>query len=167
MYRGEHGYANYFAHTEDDLKLKKRSGTLKGPMKAPSFLRSTNRIDHNPERCKDYYEHGYCGRGDTCIFIHDRSDYKSGHQLDEEYEKALKKKQKKIISGDRQNASDSESNYEVDNSEDEANTLGKVDPIDGLPTVCVICDKEFKEPVITMCKHYFCEACALQNYITD
>ena len=40
-------------------------------------------MDHNPERCKDYYEHGYCGYGDTCIFIHDRSDYKSGHQLEE------------------------------------------------------------------------------------
>jgi RING finger protein 113A len=79
VYRGEHGYAKYFAQTEDDLKLKKYSGTLKGPMKAPNFIRSTTRMDHNPERCKDYYEHGYCGRGDTCIFIHDRSDYKSGH----------------------------------------------------------------------------------------
>lgn len=113
VYRGEHGYATYFDQTNDDLRLKKYSGTLKGPVKAPTFLRSTTRIDHNPERCKDYYEHGYCGRGDTCIFIHDRSDYKSGHQLEEEYQKALKKRQKKIIAGEREVDSDSGSNYEI------------------------------------------------------
>ena len=60
-------------------------------------MKVTTRMDHNPERCKDYYEHGYCGFGDTCIFIHDRGDYKSGHQLDLEYEQALKKKQLKFM----------------------------------------------------------------------
>lgn len=134
-------------------------------MKAPNYLRSTTRIDHNPERCKDYYEHGYCGYGDTCIFIHDRSDYKSGHQLEEEYQKALKKKQKRIIAGQRDNSSDSGSNYEI--SEKEAEEPGNVDPADGLPTICVICEKGFKDPVVTICKHYFCERCALQNYIND
>lgn len=82
VYRGQNGYSNYFVQTEDDLRQKKFSGTLKGPQKAPTFVKVTTRIDHNPERCKDYYEHGYCGFGDTCIFIHDRGDYKSGHQLD-------------------------------------------------------------------------------------
>ena len=82
-------------------------------MKAPNFIRSTTRIDHNPERCKDYYEHGYCGRGDTCIFIHDRSDYKSGAQLEEEYQKALKQKQKRLIAGDKELSSDAGSNYEI------------------------------------------------------
>ena len=119
VYRGENGYASYFAQSEDDLRQKKFSGTLKGPQKAPTFVKVTTRIDHNPERCKDYYEHGYCGFGDTCIFIHDRGDYKSGHQLDQEYEEALKRKQMKFVrktggGGGKGCESDGdESNYEV------------------------------------------------------
>jgi len=129
-------------------------------MKAPNYLRSTTRMDHNPERCKDYYEHGYCGYGDTCIFIHDRSDYKSGHQLEEEYQKALKKKQKRIIAGEKDCSSDSGSNYEISEIAG-AEEPGNIDPADGLPTICVICEQAFKDPVVTLCKHYFCEKCAL------
>jgi RING finger protein 113A len=77
VYRGLHGYANYFEQTEEDLRHKKFSGTL-GPVRAPTFIRNTTRVDYNPERCKDYYETGRCNFGDSCIFIHDRSDYKSG-----------------------------------------------------------------------------------------
>ena len=133
------------------------SGTLKGPQKAPSNIRVTTRIDHNPERCKDYYEHGYCGFGDTCIFLHDRGDYKSGHQLDLEYEEALKKKQRRLIN--KQAAEDSdESNYEIASSGDE----------DGQnAVVCRICEAFFRDPVTVPCGHSFCEACALRNYAED
>ena len=31
VYRGQNGYSSYFAQTEDDLRQKKFSGTLKGP----------------------------------------------------------------------------------------------------------------------------------------
>jgi RING finger protein 113A len=68
--------------------MKKFSGTL-GPVRAPAFIRNTTRVDYNPELCKPFYETGHCGFGDTCIFIHDRSDYKSGWQLDLEYEKEI------------------------------------------------------------------------------
>ena len=78
-YRGMNAYANYHQLTEEQIKRKALSGTLKGPLTAPTYAKSITRIDHNPERCKDYYEHGYCGYGDTCVFIHDRSDYKSGN----------------------------------------------------------------------------------------
>ena len=164
IYRGKNGYANYHQLTEDALRKKAFSGTLKGPMKAPSFVRSTTRIDHNPERCKDYYEHGYCGFGDTCIFIHDRGDYKSGHQLDQEYEQELKKKYRRLQHrGGGNCASDSEeSNYEIDSAGEKG-----IDPIDGLPELCQICEGEFKEPVVTKCKHYFCDGCAIANYSRD
>ena len=33
------------------------------------------------EICKDYKETGYCSFGDSCKFIHDRSDYKSGWEI--------------------------------------------------------------------------------------
>jgi RING finger protein 113A len=69
---------NYIKLSEDELKKKKISGTLRGPQAKTLTKNITSRIDRNPERCKDYYEHGYCGYGDTCIFIHDRGDYKTG-----------------------------------------------------------------------------------------
>lgn len=82
----------YFKLTEEQLKKKKTSGTLKGPQVAQKAKRVTTRVDYNPERCKDYYEHGYCPFGDTCIYIHDRGDYKSGFQLDQEWNEAQRKK---------------------------------------------------------------------------
>lgn len=81
VYRGEHGYQSYFEQSEETLRAKRFAGTL-GPVRAPTFIRNTTRVDYNPERCKDYYETGKCNFGDSCIFIHDRSDYKSGWQLD-------------------------------------------------------------------------------------
>ena len=67
-------------------------GTL-GPLNAPGYVKSTTRMDHNPEICRPYFETGYCARGDSCIFIHDRTDYKSGHQQDLEWEEQIKRKQ--------------------------------------------------------------------------
>ena len=37
---------------------------------------------------------------------------------------------------------------------------------DGLPFACFICRRpwaEIKDPVVTRCKHYFCESCALKH----
>ena len=132
-------------------------------------MKVTTRMDHNPERCKDYYEHGYCGFGDTCIFIHDRGDYKSGHQIDQEHEQALKRKQVKFQRKthhlnsktgimDAPCDSGEESNYEV---------AGAGSDDEGYPAQCYICDGEFTEPVMTKCKHYFCDTCAIQNYAQD
>lgn len=44
-----------------------------GPMRAPTNLRSTVRWDYQPDICKDYKETGFCGFGDSCKFLHDRS----------------------------------------------------------------------------------------------
>lgn len=33
-----------------------------------------------------------------------------------------------------------------------------------LPFKCLFCRKSFKTPVVTKCKHYFCESCALSHY---
>ncbi len=46
-------------------------------------------------------------------------------------------------------------------------TAGKEAPggDDDLPFACLICRKpwgEAKDPVVTRCKHYFCESCALK-----
>jgi len=109
LYRGLHGYYNYFEQTEEDLRHKKFSGTL-GPVRAPTFIRNTTRVDYNPERCKDWYETGRCNFGDSCIFIHDRSDYKSGWQLDQEFEAEQKRKQLRLMGVE---VDDGEENFEI------------------------------------------------------
>ena len=46
---------------------------------------NTEHVDANPMRCKDFFETGFCSFADTCIFIHDRLDYKSGAELEKEW----------------------------------------------------------------------------------
>ena len=64
--------------------------SIVGPVKAPVFIRQSVRFDYQPDVCKDYKETGYCGFGDACKFVHDRSDYKSGWQLEKEWEEEEK-----------------------------------------------------------------------------
>lgn len=40
------------------------------------------RFDYQPDICKDYKETGFCSYGDSCKFMHDRGDYKSGWELE-------------------------------------------------------------------------------------
>ena len=42
-------------------------------------------LNDQPDICKDYKETGFCGYGDSCKFLHDRGDYKSGWQLEREW----------------------------------------------------------------------------------
>ena len=60
-------------------------------------IKRTSQIDYQPEICKDYYETGYCGYGDNCKFIHDRSITKSSLQLDKEYDEKLKRQAEQKI----------------------------------------------------------------------
>jgi len=138
IYRGMNNYAQYIDKKES---LVGKRITVKGPIRAPTNIRSTVRWDYDPMICKDYKETGYCGFGDSCKFLHDRSDYKFGWQLErEENEK-----------GD--NAGDSDDDKYVISSED-----------DDMPVKCPLCRQVFKNPVVTRCKHYFCEKCALEHY---
>jgi RING finger protein 113A len=36
--------------------------------------------------------------------------------------------------------------------------------LESIPFACIICKKPYKNPIVTKCGHYFCEACALQRY---
>lgn len=113
-----------------------------GPMRGATNIRSTIRWDYQPDICKDYKETGYCGFGDTCKFLHDRSDYKAGWQVDREVEAGTY---------GRHGAT----NYRVEASSDEEEEL---------PFACFICRQEFTNPVATRCGHHYCEACALSHY---
>jgi hypothetical protein len=83
--------------TAEDRKIPVSiaSGTF-GPMRAPSFLRVTSRFDYQPDICKDYKETGFCGYGDNCKFLHDRGDYKSGWQMEREWEDKQASKRRRM-----------------------------------------------------------------------
>ncbi len=79
IYRGVNNYQQFY-EKRDTAAGNAASGIVrgKGPIRAPSNLRATVRWDYQPDICKDYKETGYCGFGDSCKFMHDRSDYKHG-----------------------------------------------------------------------------------------
>ncbi|KAK3106108.1 hypothetical protein FSP39_012881 [Pinctada imbricata] len=139
IYRGLNNYAQYIEKKDSVLGNASSGMVRKGPMRAPAHLRATVRWDYQPDICKDYKETGFCGFGDSCKFLHDRSDYKHGWQLEREMDEG------------RYGQSD-EKNYEISSDEED------------LPFKCFICRDFFTCPVVTKCKHYFCEKCALSHY---
>ncbi|KAF5177292.1 Zinc finger ccch domain-containing protein [Thalictrum thalictroides] len=48
------------------------------------------------------------------------------------------------------------------NEEEEDTAEGDDDDENALPFACFICPQRFVDPVVTKCKHYFCEHCALK-----
>lgn len=126
-----------------------------GPLRAPAHIRTSVRVDYQPDVCKDYKETGYCGFGDACKFLHDRGDYKAGWQLDRDWAALQKERRERIMRGE---------DPDVDaGTKDEDTELDE----DGLPWACYICRNRFKDPVVTLCGHYFCEDCALKRMETD
>ncbi|XP_025425806.1 RING finger protein 113A [Sipha flava] len=141
VYRGLANYTQYYEKKDTALGNASSGMVRKGPIRAPANLRSTVRWDYQPDICKDYKETGFCGFGDSCKFLHDRSDYKFGWQLEMESNQE----------GDSDG--DDPSKYEI--KEDDDNFL---------PFKCLICRGSYVNPVMTKCKHYFCEKCALAHY---
>ncbi|CAG7816415.1 unnamed protein product [Allacma fusca] len=140
-YRGMNNYVQFIEKKDTSKGNAASGGVRKGPIRAPDNLRSTVRWDYQPDICKDYKETGFCTFGDSCKFLHDRSDYKFGWQIEREVQEG------------RYGAADNDATkYEISDSDDE------------LPFKCFICKESFIDPIITKCKHYFCEKCALQNY---
>ena len=91
IYRGIGAYRRYVKPSEGALSRNKTTG-LYGPTRGANNVRLTMYVDYKPEICKDYKETGYCGYGDCCKFLHDRTDYKEGWQVEKEWEEIQKKK---------------------------------------------------------------------------
>ncbi|XP_062550605.1 E3 ubiquitin-protein ligase RNF113A [Armigeres subalbatus] len=145
VYRGLNNYTQFYKKKDSALGNAASGMVRKGPIRAPANIRSTVRWDYQPDICKDYKETGYCGFGDSCKFLHDRSDYKHGWQLEQETS----------TTGGTYAADDSDGDdtkYEIHSDDEE------------LPFKCYICRESFVDPIVTKCKHYFCEKCALANY---
>ena len=62
---------------EHTIGAEKGTGSH-GPLRANMYVRVSARFDYQPDICKDYKETGFCSYGDSCKFMHDRGDYKSG-----------------------------------------------------------------------------------------
>ncbi|XP_076625640.1 RING finger protein mdlc [Colletes latitarsis] len=142
VYRGLNNYTQYYKKKDTAAGNASSGMVRKGPIRAPANLRATVRWDYQPDICKDYKETGFCGFGDSCKFLHDRSDYKLGWQLERE-----------AATGEYNNSGDEDDKkYEIDSDEE------------SLPFKCFICRNSFTDPVVTKCKHYFCEKCSLEHY---
>lgn len=127
-----------------------KAGGAHGPLRASAHIRLSARFDYQPDICKDYKETGYCGYGDSCKFMHDRGDYKPGWQLEKEWEEAEKARKRGLAAGG--GGGDGDDGDQEDDDDDD----------DSLPFACYICRQPFEDPVVTKCKHYFCEHCALK-----
>lgn len=129
-----------------------------GPVKANTTIRTITVTDFAPDVCKDYKQTGFCGFGDNCKYLHAREDYKAGWQLDKEWETVTKGKK---VTGGTKIASANRNEAEEEGDDDDGAML------EGIPFACVICKDPYKNPIVTKCGHYFCEACALKRYRKD
>ncbi|XP_076888529.1 zinc finger CCCH domain-containing protein 1-like [Bidens hawaiensis] len=152
LYKGIHGYTDYKAgFRREQTVASEKAGGSHGPLRASAHIRVSARFDYQPDICKDYKETGYCGYGDSCKFMHDRGDYKSGWQMERDWDEAEKERKRKLA-------------LKGDDDEDEDDEDQDDDDEDGLPFACFICRQPFVDPVVTKCKHYFCEHCALKHH---
>ncbi|KAK1944664.1 RING finger protein 113A [Phytophthora citrophthora] len=151
VYRGQAAYKSYITKKESQIGMNKYTGT-QGPIRAQTWARAISRFDYQPDICKDYKETGFCGYGDSCKFLHDRGDYKSGWQIEKEYAEKEKKRQKRLQEG---RDPDEESEEEEEKAKKKKNEE---------QFACTICRGPFRNAVETTCGHFFCESCALQNF---
>jgi RING finger protein 113A len=116
-----------------------------GPRKTTEHINVTTRIDYQPYLCKDYNETGYCGFGESCIYVHDRGDYKASWELDLEWEQQQQKAKKQPI-------------------QEQVSLEPK-------PFTCPICCKELASGASIVksgrCGHEFCESCAISRFAQD
>jgi len=139
----------HFKPKEHSSKTERETPTLSVPSKMPAksdrfapikvsgYARNISRFDYQPDLCKDFFETGYCGYGDSCKFVHDRSETKPSWQLDMEFEAEQKEKRAK----ERQ----------IESAPSSANN-------------CTICLLPYRSPVQLRCTHVFCEECFLRVF---
>jgi len=150
------------------LQKQPRNKFLAGPLRATTFVRTTARFDYQPDVCKDYKETGFCGFGDTCIYLHDRGDTKTGWQMEMEYEEK-KKRDEERKSQEMERFMNSMMCGEIKNNGVSSSSRGDGDEEgakpsdDGIPFACHICRGPFFNPIVTTCGHYFCEKCLLNQ----
>ncbi|KAJ5702541.1 Pre-mRNA-splicing factor cwc24 [Penicillium malachiteum] len=147
-YKGTSNYTTFIQKNPD--APSKKFGPVKAP---PSNVRTVTTMDYAPDVCKDWKQTGYCGFGDSCVFLHSREVYAQGWELDRDWEIGTKGKK---LKGQVVSQRGGTEKTAEDEAEDEM--------LQKIPFACIICEKSYTNPIITKCGHYFCESCALQRY---
>lgn len=136
--------------------MAKGAGMRAGPVRGSIYARAISRVDYQPDICKDWKETGYCGYGDSCKFLHDRGDHKSGWEIDRDWEEQQKRKRARVMEGltGHTFGPNTKKPEDDDDSDDDGEQM---------PIACFVCREPFKTPVKTKCGHFFCERCALKK----
>jgi len=154
------------------LKDPTRNKFLAAPIRAPTNIRTTCQFDYQPNICKDYKQTGFCGFGDSCIYLHDRGNTLAGWELEKVWETTQQKKKEAQEQQLTQFMNKYNNNNNNNNKEGEGGEIATtsdavtVTTDDGLPFACYLCRKAFDEPIVTQCGHYFCQSC-LQDHFTN
>lgn len=174
LYRGMGAYKQYSNRSEGAIAANKYTGLLGPTRNTLSNVRSTIRVEFwnassgtDGGICKDYKETGFCGYGDSCKYLHDRSDYKQGYELEREWEAKQKKieeaKRKRWEKRMAKRAELGDGRPQGDSSPSESESSD-----DDVPKECPACDQAWENctsvPITTVCGHYFCEDCAMSNF---
>lgn len=177
IYRGLGGYKQYAERSDSAISASKFTGLL-GPLRGNQYARQTMRVEFwnsssgtDGGICKDYKETGYCGWGDSCKYAHDRSDYKSGFQLEKEWEtkqKAIEEKARKRWERRQRRLNRDVEAGEVADKGADSDVSSKNSDDDELPVGCPACRTNWEDcksiPIQTICGHYFCEDCAMESF---
>jgi RING finger protein 113A len=140
-----------------------------GPLRAPAGnVRGISRMDYQPDICKDYKDTGFCSFGDSCKFMHDRSEYTGSWQVEKDWaasQKAAADALRRKVFG---LAPPPPAAGGAGAPDAAAAASAAAATADGaLPHACFICRGPFVAPVMTSCAHFFCSACAFARFATD
>lgn len=150
VFRGAHGFAKFLSSNEKDKPKAARIG----PQSASAYARVATVMDYAMMICKDWKERGVCGYGDNCIYLHDRTDYKSGWELERDFDAAQKAKLSGIpLPEDEDVVAAAYANPGDKQQKTEPN-------VNDVPEgMCPICKKELESPLEAKCGHRFCGKC--------
>jgi hypothetical protein len=88
--------------------------------------------------------------------MHDRGNYKSGWQMEKEWEEQSARRKELISMGldpDKDDSQTEMNQYAVGGS-----------GADDLPFACYLCRGPFNDPVVTKCGHHFCRKCIVTSF---
>lgn len=134
IYRGMNSYASHKMTTDDINNAEQAYKKKMGPSRLNSTIKNSCRFDYVLNLCKDWHDSGYCPFGNSCLYLHDRSNVKTGWELEKDFEQAEKERWRRI------------NNPDVAKKEDREKLLKTIEQYKP-PTECPNCGKDFVSPV--------------------